>query len=112
MTRQSRGSNCLKTGLKSEVMHKKLLASNVNWLVDAPGSAFGALVKIRYNARPVDATVLPEGGKASPPYARRASVEFDEPAAAITPGQLAVFYVRQGTNMRVAGAGWIEKVLD
>ncbi|MCJ7730312.1 MAG: tRNA 2-thiouridine(34) synthase MnmA [Sedimentisphaerales bacterium] len=97
-------TNTVTLGPRSEVMHKRLLAGDVNWLVDAPGSAFRAVVKIRYNARPVDATVLPKDGKAS--------VELDEPAAAITPGQLAVFYILQGANMQVVGGGWIEEVLD
>jgi tRNA-specific 2-thiouridylase len=97
-------TNTVTLGPRSEVMHKKLLAGDVNWLVDAPDSSFRAMVKIRYNAKPVDATVLPKDGKAS--------VELDEPAAAITPGQLTVFYILQGANMQAVGGGWIEKVLD
>jgi len=62
------------------------------------------MVKIRYNARPAGATVEPEGSSVG--------IEFDEPVSAITPGQLAVFYVRKEAGMQVAGAGWIEKVSD
>ena len=39
-----------------------------------------------------------------------AVVEFDEPVSAITPGQLAAFYVEDGGNGRVAGGGWIDGV--
>jgi tRNA-specific 2-thiouridylase len=97
-------TNTVTLGPKSEVMRRKLLAGDVNWLTKEPTSAFRAKVKIRYNASMVDATILPEAGGVS--------VEFDEPVSAITPGQLAVFYIQQGTNMQVIGAGWIEKSLD
>ena len=93
-------TNTVTLGPKNQVMHKKLLVSNVNWLIEQPRSPLRTMVKIRYNARPVDATVTPEG--------RQVCIEFDEPASAITPGQLAVFYV----DTQVAGAGWIEKVFD
>jgi tRNA-specific 2-thiouridylase len=58
------------------------------------------MVKIRYNAKPANAMVIPEN--------KSIRVEFDEPVSAITPGQLAVFY----TDMQVAGAGWIEKTTE
>jgi tRNA-specific 2-thiouridylase len=96
-------TNTVTLGPKSEVMHTKLLAGDVNWLTKGPASAFRAMVKIRYNAKAVGATVLPEG--------RKVCVEFDEAVAAITPGQLAAFYIRQDVNMQVVGAGWIEKTL-
>jgi tRNA-specific 2-thiouridylase len=94
-------TNTITLGPKSDCLHKKLLAGDVNWLIKQPKSSLRAMVKIRYNARPLDATVMPKG--------RQVSVEFDEQVSAITPGQLAVFYIRQGTYLRVAGAGWIEK---
>jgi tRNA-specific 2-thiouridylase len=93
-------SNTVTLGPKNDVLHRKLLAGNANWLIEQPTSPLRAMVKIRYNARPVDAIVTPEG--------RQICIEFDEPASAITPGQLAVFYA----DMQVAGAGWIEKVFD
>jgi tRNA U34 2-thiouridine synthase MnmA/TrmU len=37
---------------------------------------------------------------------------FDEPNAAITPGQLAAFYVEDENGSRVIGGGWIEKSGD
>ena len=111
-------TNTVTLGPKSDCLHTKLLAGNINWLIREPTSPFRAMVKIRYNARPVSATVTPRGNSVS--------VEFDEPVSAITPGQLAVFYIRQNGNMpalrspdsvgtkdeQVAGAGWIEKSLD
>ncbi|MFC1635042.1 aminomethyltransferase beta-barrel domain-containing protein [Planctomycetota bacterium] len=38
-------------------------------------------------------------------------VEFDEPVSAITPGQLAVFYIQEANQNRVVGGGWIDKVV-
>lgn len=94
-------NNTVTLGPKTKAMYKRLAATGVSWLTAEPVSAFEAEVKIRYNSRAAKATVFPEGG--------RAVVEFDKPVWAITPGQLAVFYIREGLNTRVAGAGWIEK---
>lgn len=98
------GSNTVILGPKEEVMHRRLTAGEVNWLIEPPQSAFSATVKIRYNDRGKPATVHPVG--------RLAEVEFDKPNMAITPGQLAVFYVDEGRLRRVAGAGWIERADD
>jgi tRNA-specific 2-thiouridylase len=97
-------SNTVTLGPKEELFHKQLYATNVNWLVDKPTSAFHARVKIRYNDKGSWAFVHPQ--------ADGVAVEFDEPKSAITPGQLAAFYVQQGENHIVAGAGWIDKAFD
>jgi len=97
-------SNTVTLGPKEEVMHSKLLATAVNWLTDEPRSCFRAKVKIRYNDDGADAAVSPQPDGVA--------VEFDEPVSAITPGQLAVFYVRQEDGERVVGGGWIEKAND
>ena len=107
-------SNTVTLGPKEEVMHKKLAATEVNWLMDEPVSAFRAKVKIRYNDKGASAWVSPLV-RAEPAVARQDDgvvVEFDEPNLAITPGQLAAFYVQEGRNSRVVGGGWIEKVTD
>jgi tRNA-specific 2-thiouridylase len=88
-------------GRREELRSPGLLASRVNWLVEAsPAKALACSVRIRYRHEPCPATVraLPEGG---------ARVEFAEPQSAVTPGQAAVFY--QGE--RVLGGGWIESAL-
>jgi len=97
-------ANTVVLGPKAEVMHRRLQATDINWLIDKPDTAFTATVKIRYNDRGKPATVLPQGNSVR--------VEFDEPNMAITPGQLAVFYIEQDSVRRVAGAGWIEKADD
>ncbi len=91
--------NTVTLGPKEEVMHKQLMATAVNWLIDGPAQPFHAKVKIRYNGTGADATVAPMGPEAL--------VEFDKPVWAITPGQLVVFYIRCNGSRRVAGAGWI-----
>jgi len=96
--------NTVVLGPKAEVMHRQLQATDVNWLIDRPDTAFRATVKIRYNDRGKPATVFPQD--------RGVRVEFDEPNLAITPGQLAVFYIDHDAMRRVAGAGWIEKAED
>ena len=97
-------SNTVTLGPKEELMHRKLSATGVNWLTDEPMSAFRAKVKIRYNDKGASAMVSPQ--------ADGAIVEFDEPISAITPGQLAAFYVQDELGSRVVGGGWIDKASD
>jgi len=97
-------SNTVTLGPKEEVMHKKLLACGVNWLINEPTSAFTAKVKIRYNDKGSAATVIPQGDKVI--------VEFDKLTTAITPGQLAVFYIPEREGSIIAGGGWIDKASD
>ena len=95
-------TNTVTLGPKEELMHKTLTVANLNWLADEPVSDFRAKVKIRYNSPGVSALVLPKTDTAI--------VEFDEPVSAITPGQLAVFYIQDQFGSRVTGGGWIDKV--
>ncbi|MBN1508227.1 MAG: tRNA 2-thiouridine(34) synthase MnmA [Sedimentisphaerales bacterium] len=97
-------ANTVVLGPKEEVMHHRLWAKGINWLVDEPLSDFRAKVRIRYNDRGKAATVFREGDGVR--------VEFDQPNMAITPGQLAVFYIDEDGMQRVAGAGWIDAVTD
>ncbi|MFZ2146200.1 MAG: tRNA 2-thiouridine(34) synthase MnmA [Sedimentisphaerales bacterium] len=86
-------SNTVTLGPKEEAMHSKLWATGVNWLTEEPVSSFRAKVKIRYNDRGAPARVSPQGNSVV--------VEFDEPNSAITPGQLAAFYVHAVRNSKV-----------
>jgi tRNA-specific 2-thiouridylase len=97
-------NNTVTLGPKEEVMHRTLLAKGVNWLIETPAESFRSLVKIRYNNKGSIATVYPERD-----YVR---IEFDESVLAVTPGQLAVFYINDQSGDLVAGAGWIEGVTD
>jgi tRNA-specific 2-thiouridylase len=70
--------------------------SAVHWLVEQPGRAVAAQVKVRARHQAVPATVVADG--------TTAHIEFAEPVAAITPGQAAVVYAGD----RVLGGGWID----
>jgi tRNA-specific 2-thiouridylase len=94
-------TNTVILGPKEELLHRKLSASGVNWLIDEPSESSRATVKIRYNDNGKAAMIYPKGGVVE--------VEFDEPASAITPGQLAAFYISQGRKSRVVGGGWIDR---
>ena len=93
-------NNTVTLGPKQELMHEKLTAVNLNWLMGACVAPFRAKVKIRYNSKGAMATVTPKDDTVS--------VEFDEDVFAITPGQLAVFYIQSGDKSRVAVSAWIE----
>jgi tRNA-specific 2-thiouridylase len=104
VTKLDSENNMVTLGPKEELMHKNLQATGINWLMDEPKSTFSARVKIRYNDFGSSAQVYPSGNNAV--------IKFDEPKAAITPGQLAVFYVNENDKSRVIGGGWIESVSD
>lgn len=97
-------SNTVTLGPKEEVMQSKLWATKANWLSIEPKSPFRATVKIRYNDSGTAARVSPQENGVV--------VEFDEPNLAITPGQLAAFYVNEGNGNRVVGGAWIDKATD
>ncbi len=96
-------SNTVTLGPKEEVMSCELRATQINWLVEAPASPFRARVKIRYNDKGASATVIPQDNAAT--------VAFDEPVSAITPGQLAAFYIQEESRNRLIGGGWIDKAV-
>jgi tRNA-specific 2-thiouridylase len=87
-------------GDREELLAPALIASGVNWLVEAPraDAPLACAAKVRYRHTPAPATVTPlPGGEVR--------VHFAAPQTAITPGQAVVFY----DGSRVLGGGWIEK---
>jgi tRNA-specific 2-thiouridylase len=87
-------------GERAELLSPALLASRVNWLIDAPIEPLACSAKIRYRHEPAAATVtpLPNG---------EVRVDFAEPQSAITPGQAVVFY----DGARLLGGAWIEECI-
>jgi tRNA-specific 2-thiouridylase len=91
--------NTLVVGDVAELEQRRLVASRVNWTLDAPPAA-GTRVqcKIRYKAQAVDCTLYPLPGD-------RVDVHFEAPLRNVAPGQGAVFY----TGDECLGGGIIER---
>jgi tRNA-specific 2-thiouridylase len=85
-------------GPRPELERTTLTASNVNWISGVqPTAPLRVTAQIRHRHRPAAGTVRAlESG--------RASMEFDAPVSAITPGQAVVFY----DGDVVLGGGWID----
>jgi tRNA-uridine 2-sulfurtransferase len=85
-------------GPRSALERTSLTASGVNWVsVDAPSSWIPASAQIRHRHRA-------SAGRVRALDDHRAEFEFDDPQAAVTPGQAVVFYDEDV----VVGGGWIE----
>ena len=86
-------------GPREELAGRTLTATRVNWIAGAPPDAPARLTaRIRHRHTDAPAVVTPEGGQT-------ASVVFNEPQMAITPGQAVVFY----DGEEVIGGGWIAR---
>ncbi|MBY0526472.1 MAG: tRNA 2-thiouridine(34) synthase MnmA [Gemmataceae bacterium] len=91
-------TNDVVLGDREELLGSRLIASRVNWLLEAPPNGplpCSAKIRYRHTAAPATVTALSDGS---------ARVEFAEPQSAITPGQAVVFY----DETRVLAGGWIE----
>jgi tRNA-specific 2-thiouridylase len=85
-------------GPRPELERSTLTASEVNWIASAPPSGpLRVTAQIRYRQQPMAATVVAIERD-------RASVQFDSPVIAVTPGQAVVFY----DGDLVVGGGWID----
>jgi tRNA-specific 2-thiouridylase len=85
-------------GPRRDLEQTTLTASQVNWISGvAPDDTLRVTAQIRHRHQPAPASVKSLGGG-------RASLEFDIPQIAITPGQAVVFYDED----LVVGGGWID----
>ena len=85
-------------GPREELGGRHLTASRVNWIDGAPPDGpCRVTARIRHHHTDAPAEVIPGGDT-------RASLTFDDPQTAITPGQAVVFY--RGAS--VLGGGWID----
>jgi len=92
------GDQTVVVGTRPELERTSLTASRVNWIAgDRPLDALRITAQIRHRHRPAAATI-----RAIEPT--RASIEFETPQTAITPGQAVVFY----DGELVVGGGWID----
>jgi len=92
------GDASVTVGPREALERDTLTASRVNWMSgETPASPIRASARIRYRHTEAPATIAPLGGD-------RASVTFDTPQSAITPGQAVVFY----DGDVVLGGGWID----
>ncbi len=92
------GANTVTLGPRAALLRCGLRAAQANFLIDPPAATFRGEVQIRYlhRAAPASVELLGQG---------QFRVWFDEPQAAITPGQAAVIY----DGDVVIGGGWIEQ---
>ncbi len=104
VTKLDSETNTVTLGPSEDLVHKSLLASNPNWLIDLPQQPFAAKIKIRYNHKPVNGMVYPQQNSVK--------IIFDQPLRAITPGQTAVFYIDSPAGLKVAGGAWIDRTID
>jgi tRNA-specific 2-thiouridylase len=92
------GSNSLTVGPRAALARESLTASRVNWIAgNPPAPATRVTAQIRYRHREAAATITPLDND-------RVQVAFDEPQAAVAPGQAVVLY----SGDAVVGGGWID----
>jgi tRNA-specific 2-thiouridylase len=89
-------------GEKEDLCARGLVAQGMRWVsVHPPQREFRALGQIRYRHRAAPCRVVPGAGG-------EATIHFDEPQEAITPGQAVVLY----QDDCMLGGGWIEEVRE
>ncbi|MGN6371268.1 MAG: tRNA 2-thiouridine(34) synthase MnmA [Phycisphaerae bacterium] len=99
-------ANTVTLGKKEDLLHRSLVAREVNWIVggaEGPVEPLRCRAKVRYNSEPLPATALMTA-------ADHLAVRFDEPVLAITPGQAVVCYDLE--SERLLGGGWIDTVSE
>jgi tRNA-specific 2-thiouridylase len=91
--------NRITVGGQEELLSKEFTAAGVNWVaLGDPQTPVRAEVRVRNRHVAAPASITPLENA-------RASVVFDEPQRAITPGQATVFYQED----EVVGGGWITR---
>jgi tRNA-specific 2-thiouridylase len=104
VTKLNAPENTVTLGPDERLLHRGLTAERANWLIDKPSESFAALIKIRYNHRPVSGYAYSEKDIVK--------VAFDQPIRAITPGQAVVFYLKNKNGLKVVCGAWIKETFD
>ena len=79
-------NNRLVVGHKNETLSKECQVEKINWIQASPSESIRVDCRVRYRHNAATSVLTPMS-------AAKATVRFDTPQAAITPGQGAVFYV-------------------
>lgn len=90
-------ANRVVVGSKDELLTNHCKVANINWIAKAFTSPVKVLTRIRYRNKAVPSILFPEAGNC-------ATIQFESPQSAVTPGQGAVFYLGD----EVIGGGFIE----
>ncbi len=90
-------------GDQEDLFKESCTLRNLTWNDEPLTSPRKGTVKIRHNHAAAAATIHPD-----PDKPEKATIVFDEPQRAVTPGQGAVFF----DGDWVVGGGWIERTID
>jgi tRNA-specific 2-thiouridylase len=88
-------------GFKKDSYSRTCLVEDINWIHRVPDAPMGVLTRIRYRHQAAPSLITLKDHLA-------ATVAFEKPQNAVTPGQAAVFYDRD----EVLGSGWITEQLS
>lgn len=101
VSRLDREKNVVEVAPRPGTLRSRCTLRDVHWIAGrAPSDPLQCDVRPRYGSRGSSACVQLAKGDG-------ATVDFDEPQFALTPGQAAVFY----SGSEVLGGGWIDEVL-
>jgi tRNA-specific 2-thiouridylase len=89
--------NRLIVGLKKDLLSSSCRVSKINWIIEKPSSPLDVDTRVRYRHGAVRSRLIPDGETS-------ATIIFETPQSAVTPGQGAVFY----KDDEVIGGGWID----
>ncbi|MFH1975046.1 MAG: tRNA 2-thiouridine(34) synthase MnmA [Pseudomonadota bacterium] len=89
--------NTVVAGSKEELLTSECHVININWVAEKYLSPVKVHTRIRYRSKEVSSTLFPEADNT-------ATIRFDTPQSAVTPGQGAVFYLEN----EILGGGFID----
>jgi len=89
--------NAVVAGSRKELLAGECHVTDINWVAEKHSSPVRVKTRIRYRSHEVSSMLFPESDNA-------ATIRFDTPQSAVTPGQGAVFYLEN----EVLGGGFID----